>query len=267
MKRLTSILALALLAFCAPRAAAQAVNTLAVSNSLPSTNFIVGVVGNRLVRLPLTNSLTIQGASPVTLGSTLDVTGDVFFRDAAYVTGDLTVTGEVVGASSRFTGEVAAQSFRSSDTNSPGALTLSGTNGNAVVTRAAPTNSVHITNLVGLVHLANASVLTLDVNVCQRWLLTNRLAQNTTLVWTNYAQGQRARFMAYGAASGGSDYYVTNIFVPGTLVVDSLSTNTPAATSRTLFVQDGTKLEVDIEFDRFLSATNVANLSAVQPVF
>lgn len=54
----------ALLALVRTPAHSQAVNTLAISNAPPSTNFVLVVMGNRLLRVPLTNAWDlIQPAS------------------------------------------------------------------------------------------------------------------------------------------------------------------------------------------------------------
>ena len=227
MKRLLSLL-LALLALC-DLANGQAVNTLSVSNNVADTNYMLFVVGNRLVRVVKTN---------------------VF--DAIKPT-DATFTGTVSAAGFTLTGTGA------------GADTFTATNSRGVVNRVAKDPSVWVTNVLGRTHIAQASVMTANANDGQRWTVTNRLAQTSTLVWTNVAEGQRLHLTLRGAASGGSDYYLTNIFPTGLLVLDSNSTNTAAALSRVLFVQDGTKAELDVVIDRY-DGTNFANVAVAQPL-
>ena len=227
MKRILSLL-LALLALC-DLARGQAVNTLSISNSFAGSNFFLVSIGNKMRRIPSTNAF--EQIKPT------DVT---------------------------FTGTVSAAGFTLTGTGG-GADTFTATNSRGVVNRVAKDPSVWVTNVLGLTHIAQASVMTANANDGQRWTVTNRLAQTSTLVWTNVAEGQRLHLTLRGAASGGSDYYLTNIFPTGLLVLDSNSTNTAAALSRVLFVQDGTKAELDVVIDRY-DGTNFANVAVAQPL-
>lgn len=101
---------------------------------------------------------------------------------------------------------------------------ITGTSGVPVVTQAAASNSVPVTNVVGLIHRAAAVYIEVDCNREQDIQITNRLAANTIVNWLNAAQGQTYQLRFTGAASGGADYYVTNTFPSGWLVVNQ-STN------------------------------------------
>lgn len=261
MKRLLTF-TLALLALC-DLANGQAVNTLSISNSVPNTNFFIISVGNRLVRVASSNVFAQIAPATARLGAL--TLSDVFYasNNAAFLA-DVTVSGGLDVADITASGTVTAVGFTLTGTNG-GADTFTATNSRGVVNRVAKDPSVWVTNVIGLTHIAQASVMTANANDGQRWTITNRLAQNSTLVWTNAAEGQRLHLTLRGAASGGSDYYLTNVFPTGFLVLDSNSTNTAAALSRVLFIQDGTKAELDIVVDRF-AGTNFANVAVSQPV-
>ncbi len=235
--------------------------------TLSDTNYVIVVLGNgtnSLVRkVAKTNLFDIIKPTTVRLGSvyiadTLTVTNPASFLDIVDIAGDLDVVNITAD------GTVTAAGFTLSGTGG-GADTFTATNSKVVVNRIANVPGVNVTNIIGLTHLANASVMTADANQGQRFTVTNRLAQNSTLFWTNAAEGQRLHLTLRGAASGGSDYYLTNVFPTGFLVLDSNSTNTAAALSRVLFVQDGTKAELDVVVDRF-DGTNFANVAVAQPV-
>lgn len=143
--------------------------------------------------------------------------------------------------------------------STPSELQLFGTNNNAVLTRAAPSNSVPVTNVVGLIHRANAAYIEIDCNREQDVHITNRVAQNTIVNWLNPAQGQTLKLRLHGAASGGSDYFVTNTFPSGWLVANQSSNNAPLAVQLPVSVLDGTGAELNIRAYRlFTGTTNIA---------
>jgi hypothetical protein len=114
---------------------------------------------------------------------------------------------------------VSASSFIGSGTGSP-QLQLLATNNNAVVMGIAISNSVMITNLVGILHKAYASVVVLDCNHGNRFAFTNRaVTANTTLVLTNLAQGQEINITMLGE-SAANDRTVTVVPQLGYLVSD-----------------------------------------------
>lgn len=134
---------------------------------------------------------------------------------------------------------------------------LSGTNDVPVVTQAAASNSIPVTNIVGLIHRAAAVYIEVDCNREQDIQITNRLAANTIVNWLNAAQGQVYQLRFTGAASGGSDYYVTNTFPSGWLVVNQSTNAAPLAVQLPLLVGDGTGGEVNLRAYKHVTGTNL----------
>ncbi len=134
---------------------------------------------------------------------------------------------------------------------------LSGTNDVPVVTQAAASNSVPVTNIVGLIHRAAAVYIEVDCNREQDIQITNRLAANTIVNWLNAAQGQTYQLRFTGAASGGSDYYVTNTFPSGWLVVNQSTNAAPLAVQLPLLVGDGTGGELNMRAYKHVTGTNL----------
>lgn len=122
---------------------------------------------------------------------------------------------------------------------------LSGTNDVPVVTQAANSNSVAVTNIVGLLHKAYASVVVLDCNHGSEFRFTNRAASaNTTLVLTNLAQGKKINISMLGEISGGTSRTVTIVPQLGYLVGDLDAYGTAPALSKTVTLTNGNGLEI-----------------------
>ena len=130
------------------------------------------------------------------------------------------------------------------------------TNSVAVVTRIAPSNSVPVTNVVGLVHKAYAAYIAVNCNLEQDVHITNRIAGNVIVDWLNAAQGQTLKLRLHGAASGGTDYFVTNTFPSGWLVANQSSNTAPLAVQLPVSVLDGTGTELNIRNYRLFTGTN-----------
>lgn len=131
------------------------------------------------------------------------------------------------------------------DSAVPSYMALTGTNATPVVTKAANSNSVAVTNIVGLLHKAYASVVVLDCNHGSEFRFTNRAASaNTTLVLTNLAQGQKINISMLGEISGGTSRTVTIVPQLGYLVGDLDAYGTAPALSKTVTLTNGNGLEI-----------------------
>lgn len=136
-------------------------------------------------------------------------------------------------------------------------IALTGTNDVPVVTQAAASNSIPVTNIVGLIHRAAAVYIEVDCNREQDIQITNRLAANTIVNWLNAVQGQVYQLRFTGAASGGSDYYITNTFPAGYLVVNQSTNAAPLAVQLPVLVADGTGGELNMRAYKHVSGTNL----------
>jgi hypothetical protein len=119
----------------------------------------------------------------------------------------------------------------------------------------APTNSVPITNLLGLVHLSSASVLAIDANQSHHWSVTNPVAAPTSLVITNTADGQELSIYVKGEVSGGTSRVITLIPHTGQLIVDEDDFSVAPATSSSFTLTNGNTAEIRIAVRR-LNGTN-----------
>lgn len=145
------------------------------------------------------------------------------------------------------------------DGSTPGSHTLYGTNNVGVAFKAAISNSVPVTNVVGLVHKAYAAYIAVNCNLEQDVHITNRIAGNVIVDWLNAAQGQTLKLRLHGAASGGTDYFVTNTFPSGWLAANQSSNTAPLAVQLPVSVLDGTGAELNIRNYRlFTGTTNIA---------
>lgn len=162
----------------------------------------------------------------------------------ATIGGSLTVTGSV---------------SQVGDGTTPASYTLFGTNDIGVTTKAAISNSVSVTNVVGLVHKAYAAYIAVNCNLEQDVHITNRIAGNVIVDWLNAAQGQTLKLRLHGAAATGSDYFVTNTFPSGWLVANQSSNSAPLTVQLPVSVLDGTGAELNIRNYRlFTGTTNIA---------
>jgi hypothetical protein len=116
-------------------------------------------------------------------------------------------------------------------------------NTNFVYLKAAPTNNVMVTNLLGTVHVAASAVIVFDANQAHDWNVTNRISAATTIVITNTADGQTINWRMLGEASGGSSRVVTIIPHLGQLIADEDDFSVALATSTSLTLTNGNGLE------------------------
>lgn len=137
------------------------------------------------------------------------------------------------------------------------------TNGNLVVSRAASSNAVPSTNLVGEVNLASASILEINAEVSHVWNVTNRLTGNLTLVETNSAAGQELVIRVIGEASGGTDRTVTFIPHLGHLAASLDDYAVALATSLTFTLTNGQAVKIHDRKTR-LNGTNVSEVLSRQ---
>lgn len=128
-------------------------------------------------------------------------------------------------------------------TTSRGALQLNGTNGTPVVLTAASSNSVPVTNVVGLIHKASAAVIVVDCNNANKFQITNQLGQATSIIVTNLAQGQE---ISISGSASGADRAVTVIPQLGFLVRDFDTFGVAAAASKAFTATNGNTFEVNI---------------------
>jgi hypothetical protein len=229
--RFFSIFAILLLGLLEARAATtNKVSELSISSGLHTNysflaNSNVNGATPKSVQLPIATalgalrllpdwpaSLTNNQATSVAFLGDLDVTDEVRADTMQAYT-------SIFAGLGRFTNSVTSASFIGSGTGTP-VLQLFATNNNAVVMGIAISNSVMITNLVGLLHKAYASVVVLDCNHGNRFAFTNRaVTANTTLVLTNLAQGQEINITMLGE-SAANDRTVTVVPQLGYLVSD-----------------------------------------------
>lgn len=163
------------------------------------------------------------------------------------------------------TNDVRAQSFTGAGTGA-GSLTLQGTNGNNAMLRAANSNSLPVTNILGVIHRAAASVVTLDANHSHQWAITNRIGAVTSVVLTNAAPGQDIEFTILGEASGGASRVVTVIPELGHLVGNLDTFGSALATSFSFTLTNGNAAEVYARV-RKLNGTNVTTVVTRQFAF
>ena len=129
------------------------------------------------------------------------------------------------------------------DATFPGSLTLYGTNGNGATMQAANSNSVTVTNVVGLLHKASAAVIVLDCNDGNTFQITNQLGQATSLIVTNLAQGQ---IITISGDADGTSRVVTIIPKLGYLVRDFDTFGVAAAANKAITATNGNTFEISI---------------------
>lgn len=165
--------------------------------------------------------------------------------------GSSTTTTNVVTIS---TGSIAVTNGANS-----GSVTLYGTNGVGYRFQAAPSNSVPVTNMVGLIHRANASVIVLDANQASIWTVTNRIAQATTLVVTNLAQGQEISCVLRGEVAGGTSRVLTIVPQLGFLVMDLDAFGAALAVNKAITLTNGNGVEINLKAS-WIEGTNFAGV-------
>lgn len=143
---------------------------------------------------------------------------------------------------------------------SPGLFGLASTNGVNTYIKAGASNSVLVTNIVGLVHRSAASVMALDWNLCQDLSVTNRIAAATTIVNTNTADGQTSCISIIGEAASGTDRVVTIIPMLGDLIVDGNNFATAPALSYSFTLTNGYMAEI-WQRTRRLLGTNTMDIA------
>lgn len=188
-----------------------------------------------------TNYLRPGANNHADLGVTYALWRSLYLSSNAIVGGNLTVTGavSVVGIATE-----------------PSSLALSGTNNISSYYKAANSNSVAITNIVGLLHKASASVIVLDCNHGNNFQITNQLGQATSLIVTNLAQGQT---ISISGDADGTSRVVTIIPHLGYLVRDYDAFGVAAAANKAITVTNGNTFEVSI-LAKWSFATNFADI-------
>lgn len=121
---------------------------------------------------------------------------------------------------------------------------LYGTNDIGYVTRAISSNSVSVTNITGLLHKASAATIILDCNDGNNFQITNQLAQDTTLVLTNLAQGQE---ICISGEVDGTSRTLTIVPHLGFLVRDFDNFGVAAAANKAITVTNNNSFEVSIK--------------------
>lgn len=143
------------------------------------------------------------------------------------------------------------------DGTTPGSHTLYGTNNVGVTFKAANSNSVAVTHIVGLIERASASTILLDMNHGHDWIVTNRITAATAVVFTNTAPGQEYTVTMVGeAASGGAARVVTFTDITGLKFVDLDAFGVAQAASKAFTLTNGNAVETSWRVNR-LVGTNV----------
>lgn len=136
-------------------------------------------------------------------------------------------------------------------------LVLTPESGSGVYLKPAA-GSVLITNLVGLIHKSVGAVVELDANAANKFTITNRVTQATTLVFTNTADGQEISVTMLGEASGGAARVITLVPQLGHLVSDLDTFGAALATSSSITLTNGNAVEINWQVRR-LNGTNIAS--------
>lgn len=207
-----------------------------------------GITANRVMYLDI--SKKIQTSATVTdteLGYLDNVTSSI----QTQLDSKVATNGTAVIATGTL---VATNGVTIPGSTSPGELQLNGTNGNAAVIRAAASNSIPVTNVVGLIHRAAAAYIAVDCNREQDVQITNRLTGNTIVNWQNAAQGQTYQLRVSGAS--GSDYFVTNLFPSSWAVVAQTNVNAAVSDRFVNVVNANAGAEYSIRAYRHHSASN-----------
>ncbi len=148
-----------------------------------------------------------------------------------------------------------------------GSMTLFASNRVQLVSLVgSPTNNILVTNYLGVVHVAAASVLALDCNQSANWSQTNRATGAQTIVVTNGADGQELSMIIPGEASGGTSRVMTFIANTGQLVADEDTFGTALATSKALTLTNGNFVEMR-DTVRRVNGTNVHFIATRQGAF
>lgn len=138
----------------------------------------------------------------------------------------------------------------------PSYFILTGTNDIPVVTQAANSNSVAVTNIVGLLNKASASVIVLDCNHGNKFQITNKLGQATSLIVTNLARGQE---ISISGDADGTSRVVTIIPQLGYLVRDFDAFGVSAAANKAITATNGNTFEISIAA-KWAFGTNFADV-------
>ena len=207
----------------------------------------------RLGSISRTNALVYLDSSGIMQPVTLS--GLTFSAPTLTASGGTTNFITTAHGSINVTNSVTAQNFIGSGTGAP-VLQLFPTNNNAVVMGVANSNSVPITNLVGLLHKASASVIVLDCNDGNNFQITNQLGQATSLIVTNLAQGQT---ITISGDADGTSRVVTIIPKLGYLVRDFDAFGVSAAANKAITVTNGNTFEVSI-LAKYSFLTNFADI-------
>jgi hypothetical protein len=140
------------------------------------------------------------------------------------------------------------------------------TNANNVWQRAANSNAVVLTNIVGLIEKASASVVELNCNDSAHFTITNRISAATSVIVTNGANGQQLSFTLLGEAAGGTDRVVTVVPHLGQLAANLDIFGTALAANYSFTLTNGNAAQVDARIRR-LNGTNVVTFTGRQFAF
>jgi hypothetical protein len=219
-----------------------------------SVNATSGISAGTIATAPV-----FRGASHAdfTLGSTatdiITVRGtNVNFSRNVSAGGALTLTGtddfDAGGNHAKGIDTLSATDARLGSVTVTGAVTAA----SATITGNASAATLSLSN----VQWAATALKSIDGNIANLWMQTNVAAAHTGLLWTNYTAGQQFIVCTLGAASGGSDYNLTNLVQSGDLLtVDGAA----LATSATLTRTNGQTLELSGLW-RKQNGTNVLDL-------
>lgn len=136
-----------------------------------------------------------------------------------------------------------------------GSVAITGSGSTATI-RVAPTNNVTVTQYVGLVHQAPASVLVWDANQANSFSVTGRITGVVTVVVSNTSDGQIIDGEILGEIAGGTSRVITIVPQLGHLISDEDDFSVALATSTTFTLTNGNKAEISGKI-RKLNGTNI----------
>lgn len=137
-----------------------------------------------------------------------------------------------------------------------GTVGMAGT-GQTALSKVAPTNSVAVTNISGVVHMATAATVVWDCNQSHNWTHTNRIGAAMTLVITNSASGQNISGFLLGEVAGGTSRVVTIVPDTPNLIANEDTYGTALATSYAVTLTNGNFIEISDSVRKVFGATNI----------
>lgn len=127
--------------------------------------------------------------------------------------------------------------------------------------------SVLVTNIVGLLHKAFASVIEYDASQIHNVIVTNRVTGVSSIIMTNLAEGQLLSLDVFGEASGGSSRVITLIPNTGYLALDGNNPGTGPALNLAFTLTNGNKAEISGKVRKVFGATNIIEYLVNQSKF